>query len=1707
MANNTTSAVGLFETDVVFGDDGLVTGQAGTSGSPNLTESVATNVGAGTSDTATADAEITAQVGIYSSPITIGDQGTVTGNEYAALIADASSIEGVATASAVFSGLTGTGTSVTSTGAIIDQTNELITPGTGSSAGSAAVPGVRHITFSFTGTDSSLSVNDEVSVGLGGVIYTALVTSPIAGSAALISAIASTINASGSGTGTIGSGGDAGSGLTAFFSGSNTSPYAVLDVNGGDLTVAAGTGTLSSTFIIADDNSNPTSGLVSVTDQDGTPADMAQSSSDVLVTSFVAAVGSSSGSPAVYGPGNDDDIVIGDNGLINAFADNLADADASSISGNADATAEIVETYGMLNIDVEVGDNGVLNASAVVDVFADAETVGDPLGGAGTANATADATATTIVGVQDVGDGTGDFTFGNDATITASAGTLVDQVRVAATATTRTGAADASAVLSDLAGIRDDLSSAAGTGTAIVPDTASLANVIEVGDNGVIDTDAFATVSASATSVEGLADADSTITDVDAIAVDQVVIGNDGALRADAGITATTSAVTVDGIARANTDLVGIGGLTSEQVTVGDHATALGGYGIAARVDADLITTATNTGDGTADAATADGQLTLATGIQLGDGDGTAETTLSIGNAATVSGVADVTNAATASSVDGNTEAVAKLGADAAGTGTSASNAVLGIDLNDAAEIGSDGTILAQALVDLDATATTQAGVAGAGTAGAYAGAELVAGLDIDMANTDTTSIGADGTITALAQVDANAVASSTEGNADAEAGDLSADAAGLGSASSMTVVGLQANETLAIGDAGTINADASVDLVADAASISGGADADARLFKAAALEQSETFTIGANGTIDADSVITGLADADTVGNAAGDTATADAVATANTGASTISLSIGDNGTFTASADSSQTATATLVAGGGSANAQTVTNIGLQTNGATAIGADGSVRGEALSESSARAESTAEDAVATADATTTVGLNSDGALTVGAGGGLTGVTDIDLTATAITVGNDVTNDLADANATGTYNIALSLDVAGTTIGATGTVIGDADLDASASASAVEGDTTADVDFGLAMAIDLSGQTLSIGDGGTIGANSRVGTTASASTTDGDAAAAIDVDTIAGLGDGNGTVIIGSSGVVDADAVAVNTATAASIDADTAVVNATIDNDSVTAINLTSLTTGSNGAIDADASSTQTASASNVGDPGASDGSASAAVAANDDVYGITSTLVTVGGDASQLTASATLSGSATATTMSGSSTATAGDQFDVVGLNNASNVVVGDSATAGMAFQAVSNLTANATSIEDNATAQVGTVTVYGTGTGITALTGADVTGVDNSNITVGEDAGTILASASSTLNATAATNGTDGGNIDATAVVATTADGLLASAVSVGDDGNLTAAATLNGTATATNIGDVADTDDDAYAQIQLNADGLQQTSAETITIGASGNVIGQALVDGGASATTVSGSAEAKADLDAFGLNLDDIGADITIGEAGNISGLAVVGELAGGVLSDQIDILATANLEDATAITNLQAAGISGVDGGTLLTAGPSDGDVTGQALAGANLVARTIGDPASTTATTDNAIATLQSSTISGIENVDILGGMVGSNLVRGTAFGDFDVLAESVKGAATGSSTATSYGVFDADGDGNITLSGNVRAIAQLSNTVTARTIEGNATATATGDAIGLGGYSVTIIGSGSMTASASNTSRSLAESVGGRAGA
>jgi hypothetical protein len=374
----------------------------------------------------------------------------------------------------------------------------------------------------------------------------------------------------------------------------------------------------------------------------------------------------------------------------------------------------------------------------------------------------------------------------------------------------------------------------------------------------------------------------------------------------------------------------------------------------------------------------------------------------------------------------------------------------------------------------------------------------------------------------------------------------------------------------------------------------------------------------------------------------------------------------------------------------------------------------------------------------------------------------------------------------------------------------------------------------------------------------------------------------------------------------------------------------------------------------------------------------------------------------------------------------------------------------------------------------------------------ADVIAVNAAPIDIG-NSGNITAVAASTLNATATSTA-----LGATADVFQTGDGILNSKIDIGNDGNLIGQTTLVGNAAATTTGSAA-APATANADLTLDGNGISQAT-QAIDIGDIGNVTGTSLNSGGAIAQTTYGDAIADGSVVAEGIELTALTSDITINGAGNVTGLAVLGTLnASGNLANQIQLTAASVSGDATATGNFDGGGIMGVEGAeATITAGPRDGDISGQVFAGANVVASTTGD-----ATGDDSKATISQSDLFGISNVDLVGGQAGTNLVRGTAVGDFDATATSVAGNAEGISTVNAYGIFGDTTPNTLTVNGGVTAIAQLSNTVTATTVEGNAVATATSNAIGLSNYNVTIIGGGTLTASAVSNASTNASSVGG----
>ncbi len=1423
----------------------------------------------------------------------------------------------------------------------------------------------------------------------------------------------------------------------------------------------------------------------------------------------------------------DVDLTIGTAGVVDVDVNALSQATASNVDGSATATSDTGSgpygAFGISGTGISAGTTATITADVDADSLTVATTVGDA--DAATVAAGSDASADSdliAVGINNFGATTGNITVGTDATIRGAAGSSADRVTVGATATTQTGAATADSDASSVVGILD-IQDGAATATAAL-------NKITVGQAGTVTGLAYTNFDAVAASTTGAATADSTATNISGIQSDTVVIGTDGRVQGQANTQMDASATVVDGIiadtgiALATAQVTETKGVDLEVLSIGNSAAGTTGYNILGRTDADLNVSAASTGaNSVLDSATAAGTVNDAAGLELGNSTKDVGAGLSVGTNASLAGVANLEMDASAASVDGNVSATSFAGDGSVGD---LENGAVGIELGDVATIGTNATVLGQGTVDLSATATNigNQGTGNEPTVGASAGADYVAGLNIADVTSDV-SFGTNASVTAAGTATADATATSVTGDiVNAFAGNgLSA----AGAVENMDVVGLNSDADITFGTSSNVNADAKVDLTATASNTgtlgaSSSVSADAELQSAVALDMygsataSGAFTVGTTAVVDADSVITGKATATSVEG----TVNADAAATTNIGVQAGAFTVGESAVVTADAKSTQVAAAATIGNNGAtadatADATVATNIGLDAQGAFSVGTNASVTGIADATNKATATNVDRDATAIAGdvAAQISGVDTGSTFTVGTNGTLTGQAIVDQDAIASTGGLTAGTEVSTAKAQAVEVSGLELDGGVTSFGTNATVIGSAAVTNDAKATGIYASTDADVAVTTIQGVELNTGSLVSGTEATMAARATAANVATAQSTSGNADAKIDIDLTGGLNATDESVTIGTAGIIDADASITNVATASSVDASSAAVSAVVDNDRVVGIELASastttgvLSTGTTLALDADAVSSQIATASNIGDPLGVDFAATATVASGDDVYGIQDTVITVGTNTTQLTSSATLVGDATASNMSGSSTAVAGGSTGEVIALDTSATTIGLNATNGMSLQASSTLSADASSVENGAIARAGTATAVVTGTTAAAALGyvADVvTGVDSSPITVGNDAGTILAGATGRLEAIASTIGNDSPASSATAMAAQTAAGLVDSTVTIGNDGNLTGTANLVGTASASNVGNIAGSDA-AVAAIQLNSQGIDQVT-DTITIGADGNVAGRAYVDGSAISATVNGAATSMGDLTSLGLNLDDT-SDITIGQSGSISGLSVLGEMsATGSFTDQMDLLASSTLDDATALGIFDSAGILGLDlatgagDQTVLTAGPTSGSVTGQGLAGVNAVASTIGNAAG-----DNAIADLVGS-VSGIQDVDILGGMQGINTVRGTSFGDFDAMASSIKGDATSASATDAYGIFDANGDGAITLSGNIVAQAVLSNTVMASSVNGNASATATGNAIGMGGYDITIIGGGSFTASANSQSAADARSVSGTA--
>jgi hypothetical protein len=934
-------------------------------------------------------------------------------------------------------------------------------------------------------------------------------------------------------------------------------------------------------------------------------------------------------------------------------------------------------------------------------------------------------------------------------------------------------------------------------------------------------------------------------------------------------------------------------------------------------------------------------------------------------------------------------------------------------------------------------------------------------------------------------------------------------------------IIGVEGTDTV-IGDAGTATIQAGTTATpntntATGTTVEGSADVTAdTINQVAALDS--TISIGNGGVVTVNEVSTTTASATNVGaDTIDSTATAEytgntggiidvidaAAVPANTDAAN-DITIGNAGQVLVTVDNIATATANSIAGDAEGTADFASSYGLLNTEVTA-GAGATVSANVDANAAATAVTIGDPAGATvpADATATAsfsgvtaGIYSDatgsGDISIGGGGTVSGLAG--QTSDALSLVASATTVTGDAGSEASATTIAGIGGAGTTdisVGAAGVVTGGAVLSSSSTATTTLGNAEADTTATEIIGIGAADTQIDIGTTGQLTAVASVNAASSATSVTGvtgvaaTADANTDLDLVAALGTGAGDVTVGSDSVVVASAASTSTATAASTAGGGVGQNtvATVNNDLVTGVDLDTLVAGNNASLTATATSTQTANASTIGAVGGAATDAAQAIAATtDQIIGVNNTAVDFGNDASKLSVSATLAATAISSNVNGAdSSSEAGLGSDVFGINGGT-VDVGNNLTGvnGLRVDATSNLTATATGVDGTADADAGS-------------SATSVVGIDAVSIDVG-NSGNITAVAASTLAATASTTAAA-----ATADAYQTGDGVLDTDITVGNDGNLTAQTTLIGNATATTVGPNGGAAD-ATANLDLDGNGISQAAGFSIDIGDVGNVSGTSFNSGGAIAQTTNGSATADGNVIAEGINLVAADSDITIGGAGNVTGLAVLGTLnSTGNLANQIGVTASAVSDDATATGNFDGAGIFGVNGvEALITAGGRDGDITGQVFAGGNVTASTTGDAAG-----DNATATISASDLFGISNVDLIGGQSGTNQVRGTAFGDFDATATSVAGDAIGTSTTSAYGIFGGAAADDLTVSGSVLAQAQLSNTVTATTVSGNAVATATSNAIGLSDYNVTIISGGSLTANAFSNASSTATSVGG----
>ena len=802
-----------------------------------------------------------------------------------------------------------------------------------------------------------------------------------------------------------------------------------------------------------------------------------------------------------------------------------------------------------------------------------------------------------------------------------------------------------------------------------------------------------------------------------------------------------------------------------------------------------------------------------------------------------------------------------------------------------------------------------------------------------------------------------------------------------------------------------------------------------------------------------------------------------------------LDLDVGGNLTMQGKSAAGISASSETVTGeAGATSTLSGSQVGIETTGLADIKADASIQGIA------QLTNTAKAATFNTGTTDTLGSSVDGAEALASAGNIQGASLEDLTIGGIgnvigqvsLANNAEASNVAGAaaaaalqggGAAGTTGLFEGLDLQGPlNVKSDATLDGISNLTAKAVANTTAGAATADAEANLLRGADLTGGTVDVGGTATIKGNLNYGLTALAGNVDsGNVSADAQANSgvgLAGKGSGNTNPLF-SDAAIGIDIASDATLSGLNIGSLKATVTSTAgnatatsgDGDKATGAQLPSLDIGGVGTITAGAQLDSAAVAESVG------GISTAEAGKSGVVVGLNAD-----GQSSGETFRSAITDTSGAKDFSSSVAPTGitsgNDLLDNFNINVASD--------ATLTAQAFSNLDATATSTAGKAVATGGLA--------------SSVTGIDaGMDIKVG-GIGNLTALAQGTTDATAISV-----SDDAEAQGTLTAIGFKELEMQTLSDATLKATAGLVGNATATTTGDNAAADH-AYAGLDLTSravDGL------AIAAGGIGNLTGAGSVNGTVTADSVTANSDARAGLDATGID----NAWFKSLSDGNING--------SGLLTADINSTTTAGNAiaegdfDATGASKLYVGnteftgsgddfkgigGIANIKGQAQVTADMDVTSVTGSATAYSG-----VEDPASSDAGVLQVVA--NASTIRGLFDVDINGASDGT--ILGTAKGTFTTTASTTGNDGSDNAIAKSAQSLFGINDLNLNLGGmgQINAIVNDTNFTDAHSVSGNATAISTIDAIGLSGGDMHIAGNASIMSTVGVDSRSESSAV------